>query len=45
MRTNISPQLKKVKLNYINTKSNVADILTKFLDTTTHKELMELIGK
>lgn len=36
---------KLVKLNYIHTKDNIADILTKFLDTTTHKELIQMIGK
>ena len=34
---------KSIRLNYINTKSNIADILTKFTDTTTFKELMAII--
>lgn len=36
---------KTVKLNYINTKVNIADILTKFLDTTTFEELIKIINK
>lgn len=34
---------KSIRLNYINTKLNIADILTKFTDTTTFKELMTII--
>lgn len=34
---------KEVKLNYINTKENIADILTKILDTTTFENLIDLI--
>lgn len=35
---------KKVKLNYINTKENIADMLTKFMDTTTSTNLIKLIN-
>lgn len=34
---------KIVKLNYINTKVNVADILTKVVDTTTFQSLLKLV--
>jgi hypothetical protein len=34
---------KSVKLNYVNTKVNIADILTKALDSTTFNNLLSLI--
>lgn len=35
---------KTIKLNYINTKENIADILTKFDDTTTFTNLLKIIN-
>lgn len=34
---------KKVKPNYINTRENIADILTKALDSTSYQNLFKLI--
>lgn len=34
---------KQVKLNYINTTTNLADLLTKFLDSTTFKNLKKIL--
>ena len=36
---------KQIKLNYVNTKLNIADMLTKCLDTTTHTNLIKLINQ
>lgn len=36
---------KEVKLNYTNTTTNIADLLTKLLDTTTFKTLKKIIEK
>lgn len=38
-------QNKQIKLDYINTKDNTADCLTKLVDTTTMKRLANLIFK
>lgn len=36
---------KLVKLNYVNTKDNIADVLTKFIDPQTFQHLNELMKK
>ena len=42
IRENVNSKL--VKLNYFNTKMNIADILTKSLDSTTHQSLIKLLN-